>query len=154
MRRSTGWKCRRFTALLVLIAGCGDSAQVEVPLQKTVPVAGTVTFEGKPLVRYLVTFHPTAGGRAAGGITDEQGHFVLGTNEEGDGASPGLSKVTVIWAGPPPEEPGKETVYDNPQAAPKPPVAIPERYHDPATTDVEQMVPEDGAGDLTIDLKM
>src|SRR5947207_5917383 len=103
-------------ALLALsVAGCGNSSDIE----QTVPVSGIVTYQGRPLEGYQVTFIPEDGHRPAVGVTDAAGKFTLGTNNVGDGAPPGKSKVAFVWIAPRIGEPGQETINDNPDKLPK-----------------------------------
>lgn len=83
-------------AAIVLLAGCGGE---KLP---TVPVKGTVTYNGKPLDGADVAFvpkDPEGGGRGASGVTDSQGNFKLQTFLVGDktaaGALPGEYLVSV-----------------------------------------------------------
>ena len=73
---------------LLLISGCGRGT----PL--TMPVKGTVTFQGSPLAEADVAFTPT-GGRPATGRTDTAGQFTLTTFKTNDGAMIGQHTVTV-----------------------------------------------------------
>jgi len=92
-------------ALLALIvlptAGC--SARVADKWRRmmppTHPVSGTVKYKGSPLTAATVVFHPrdglAAARRAAAGLTDSAGRFVLTTVKPGDGAIAGPYLVTV-----------------------------------------------------------
>lgn len=93
-----GWRAWVILCALGLISltGCGGV--------KRIPVAGTVTLDGKPLNGVLVVFSPdsakgnTAPISATGQVTD--GHYELQTNavtraESGPGVPPGWYKVTV-----------------------------------------------------------
>jgi len=73
---------------LLLIIGCGRGT----PL--TMPVKGTVTFQGSPLAEADVAFTPK-GGRPASGRTDAAGRFTLTTFRTNDGAMIGEHTVTV-----------------------------------------------------------
>jgi hypothetical protein len=76
-------------ALAVGAAGCGSG-------NKTVPVKGTVTLDGKPISLALVMFVPgKEGGMMAQGVTDKNGEFELTTYKPNDGALPGDYQVTV-----------------------------------------------------------
>jgi hypothetical protein len=131
-----------------LSAGC-DSADIE----KTVPVSGEVTYQGRPLEGYQVTFMPEGGRRPAVGVTDAAGKFILGTNDVGDGAPPGKSKVAFVWIPPRSGEPGQETINDNPDKLPKPKVKIPAKYSDPEKSGIVQDVPSRGIKDLKYELQ-
>ncbi len=78
------------TVFAAAVVGCGKGRP------KTVPVTGTVTFDGKPVEGASVAFYPAEGGRPATGTTDAQGKFTLTTFESGDGALPGSYNVTVM----------------------------------------------------------
>ncbi len=73
---------------LLVFVGCGDGSGL-------IPVNGTVTLDGKPLVDAAVGFHADAGGVPAVGTTDAEGKFTLSTQKPGDGATPGQNAVTV-----------------------------------------------------------
>lgn len=78
-----------FFALVVAISGCGSGKD------KPVKVSGIVTLEGTPVPGALVTFISVSGGKMATGYTAEDGKFDLTTLTRGDGALPGIYKVTV-----------------------------------------------------------
>src|SRR5262249_31972413 len=134
------------------LSGCGGYGQ-SADLEKVVPVSGTVTYQGKPLEGYQVTFMLTDGRRPATGITDAAGKFTLGTNAVGDGAPPGQSKVAFVWVAPRTGEPGQETIIDNPASMPKPKVKIPDKYGDPEKSGFTQDVPRRGINDLKFSLE-
>jgi hypothetical protein len=139
--------------LFLLAVGCADSNRT-ADIEKVVPVSGTLTFQGKPLEQYRVTFLPTDGRRAAVGITDVAGKFVLGTNDVGDGAPAGKHKVAIVWA--PPASagtPGQEAIVDDLSKLPKPKIKIPDKYGNPETSGLEQEIPAGGVSDLKIDLQ-
>lgn len=80
---------------LVLSAGCAPR------LPPVVPVEGTVTVNGKPLPRAVVTFMPLLDHFGAEtvsvGTTDEKGHFTLTCQVNGlPGAVTGTHVVTVF----------------------------------------------------------
>ena len=141
-------------ALLGLFSGgCGDPLP-RAHIEKVVPVSGTLTFQGKPLEFFQVTFLPTDGRRAAIGVTDAAGKFTMGTNKADDGAPPGTSKVAIVWVGPPAAEAaGQEEIIDDPSKLPKPAVQIPAKYGNPETSGLTQEIPAGGVSDLKIDLK-
>ena len=81
-------------ALLLSSSGCS-------PKLPTVPVTGTVTYNGKPLDGAQVSFvSKEEGGHGASGTTDAQGRFSMQTYLAGQksvaGAMPGDYGVTVI----------------------------------------------------------
>jgi hypothetical protein len=72
----------------VCLLGCGDGRP------KRVHVSGKVLIDGQPLKIGYVQFIPQ-GARPAGGKIDSEGHFALTCFEPGDGAVPGVHRVTV-----------------------------------------------------------
>lgn len=144
-------------------AGCGETAKVTS--EKTVPVTGTVTYNGQPVADATVTFVPetapgeAASGRGAFGRTDAAGKFELMAFNPGDGAVPGTYKVTITKtegetaSGP---ETGADDYVDpaeteTPAAAPK--QLLPAKYGNVASTDQKATVAPEGAQEFTFDLK-
>lgn len=141
------------TGCLVSLLGCSSAPGPKAEVVDVVDVSGILTFQGKPLEGFRVTFMPVNGERPATGLTDASGKFVLGTNAVGDGAVAGQNKVAVVWEGPQVADDGTGTPIDDPSKMPKPPVVIPEKYSNPETSGLLQDVPTDGAADLKIDLQ-
>jgi len=87
----------RHTTLLVTVAlmaayGCGANDG----LGQRYPVSGMVTYKGQPLASGNINFvSEKADGRSASG-TVEAGRYTLTTQTDGDGAMPGMYKVTVV----------------------------------------------------------
>lgn len=134
--------------LFLCVTGC-HKEQTAV-IEKTVPAAGTVTYQGKPLEHYTVTFHPASGARIAAGTTDASGKFTLGTNKSDDGAVAGSHKVAIVYVGPKIEqEPGKEVF----KPVPPPKVPIPEKFTNAETSGVTFDLPEAGNTDIKLELK-
>ena len=73
--------------------GCGSTGG---NLPKTVPAAGVVTLDGKPVDGAQVVLVPSGeGATGAFGVTNTSGHFSLRAYEEKEGAIPGEYKVQV-----------------------------------------------------------
>lgn len=147
-RRAVGFACF-FTSFM----GCTQQVGPVGEVVEVVDASGTVTFQGKPLEGFTVTFMPVSGERPATGISDASGHFKLGTNDAGDGAVAGSNKVAVTWAGPAGFDDLTASPIDNPAEMPKPPVEIPANYSNPETSGIVIEVPASGADDLKIELK-
>lgn len=87
----------RVFAGVLLLAGCGSGVE-KFPL---VAVSGTVTCEGKPVPNAIVFFEPVkSGASAASGkqgfaTTDAEGHFVVSTYSDNDGAVKGKHIIRV-----------------------------------------------------------
>ena len=140
--------------LLIAAAGCGAEPGPKSKIEKVVPVSGKLTYQGKPLEFFQVSFLPSDGRRASVGVTDADGKFTMGTNTIGDGAPPGSVKVAVVFVGPPSTDlPGQEKVIEDPTLLPQPKIKIPAKYNNPETSGLNQNVPDAGLPNLEIDLK-
>jgi hypothetical protein len=82
-----------FSALVVLLAGCGQSEP------KLHPLRGKVAFKGEPVPKAELVFHPQFDGPGwmPVAITSDDGTFEASTKMPGDGVLPGRYKVTVVW---------------------------------------------------------
>jgi hypothetical protein len=133
--------------------GCGDSSGVG----KTVPVAGTVTLDDKPVTATstIVLFKPDAsrGNTSpfeATGTVDGEGNYRLSTKGK-KGAPPGWYKV-VVTATEPREAEAKGPLNHRPG----PKSLLPARYGEAATTTVAIEVvegPASGAYDVKLTSK-
>ncbi len=137
---------------LLLVTGCGETSG-------TVPVKGTIQFEGQPLAKATVTFlAQQSGGRDAHGFTDDRGVFQLSTFGTNDGALPGKYKVTVYV---PQEfdtsipaataEEAQKAMTEGRIKPKSPAVVIPPLYSHPEQTTLTQEVPP--AGEVILNLK-
>ena len=137
---------------IALLIGCSsrDPNRLE-----TVPVSGTVTFNGKPVDNAFVSFVARQENIAANGVTDAQGRFALTTYEDGDGAVIGVHDVSVNKTS------GKAStavvIEDDPAGyAPgitPPPVVtyhIPERYSQPSSSGLKVTVEKGGKNDFPL----
>ncbi len=128
--RGTLTQRRLFCGLaLILVAGCSHGPE------KTYPVEGLVTLDGKPLAGGSVLFDsldPGNSGRryTARGTIDPQGRYRLSTFGRYDGAVAGRHRAVVL--------PDLSQLTDDP-AAPLP-VTVPPRYSALETTDLEYEV--------------
>ncbi|HWE39456.1 MAG TPA: hypothetical protein VG406_23090 [Isosphaeraceae bacterium] len=128
MRRSAA------TSLLVLLAiapcwGCGRGQAAAAPV-KTLPVKGTVRYNGKPVTQGTIKFEPEGPGREATGAIQPDGTFTLSTYEPDDGAVPGPHRVAITGAG----------------------ATVPQKYSNFSSSGVEVEVAPDRS-DYPIDLK-
>jgi hypothetical protein len=94
-RPNSRWIVTMLSMLLAgLLTGCGSSRNPE--WADTVPVSGSVTYNGSPVEGASVTFRPDSSqDRGAVGVTDASGQFRLMTYEPNDGAIPGSFRVTI-----------------------------------------------------------
>ena len=136
---------------VLMLLGCAGDERAHI--EKAVPVSGVLSYQGKPLDQYQVTFIPSDGRRPATGITDAAGKFTMGTNKPGDGAPPGKCTVTVAWVGPQSDDTASQVPIEDPTQMPQPKVKIPAKYSDPTTSGLTQEVPDGGVTDLKIDLQ-
>jgi len=163
----------------VSVAGCGGGAQ----RPKLYAVKGKITVKGQPIAGAQVSFQPAdpkSEARGATGITKEDGSFVLGTYQTGDGAVEGDYKVIVgkteakaaattgpLTPGGPPGAagPGGSSASadyskmmiskgrDNPDAAARSTGEIPAKYSDPNQTDLRAKVGPDSPNEFTFNLE-
>jgi predicted small lipoprotein YifL len=142
------WRVLIACCVLASLAGCGGGGP-DIPLEDTVPVTGTATFQGKPLESYRVYFSNEKN-RTASGVTGADGRFVLGTNNQGDGAPVGTHKVWLMY------EPNVEVAagQETPEASgPPPKVKLPAKYSNPTASGLTAEVPAAGLTDYKLDLK-
>lgn len=137
---------------LPLIIGCQSDPGPVAEVFRVVKASGTLTFEGKPLPGYQVTFTPAGGERVAVGISDAEGRFQLGTNAPGDGAVVGQHKVAIVWVAPVTEDDTAADPIDDPSLLPKPPVKLPAKFSSAETSGLSFEVPSGGVDDLKIEL--
>ena len=122
-------------SLVMHSVGCESDPGPVATEEPSVAASGVVTFKGKPLPGYQVVLMPEGDRRPAMGTTDAEGKFVLGTNEPGDGAPPGKSKVAISWAGPETSvDAVEQSAIDDPAMMPKPAVVIPAKFSNPETS--------------------
>ncbi len=139
-----------FLALPMLV-GCGPEG---LP---TVPVEGTVTVDGSPMEGVTVMFSPSDGsGRAASARTDAEGHYVLTTEINGDGALVGSYKVAISKnvteddglpdEVDPDDEASMDAIYGqlDTRKAQKSNNMIADKFGDPNKSGLEATVAEDG----------
>lgn len=163
---------RRFAAValsLVLLAGCqGGGTTLD-----TVPVTGTVTLSGSPVVGATVTFSPKGeGGRAAFATTDANGQYTLTTVTAGDGAMVGSYGVAIakteqaaaanVQGGAVGEmspeqldavyEAARSEIEGGPDADTGPKELLPVRYKDAATSGLTAEVKDGEDNDFDFDL--
>jgi hypothetical protein len=119
-----------FCALAVAVAavvGCGGNGQLKV-----YPVTGQVLYNGEPLPKVDVAFHPTDPKNVTGypphATTDADGKFSLMTYVKDDGAPAGEYKVAVAFAV---EVAGGDDGADQTK---KISFQVPEKYHKKETT--------------------
>jgi len=78
-------------SLLILI-GCGGGVDDQAA---TVPVEGTIAYNGKAIEGAKVSFWTEKAPKAATGLTDAEGKFTLSMYSLNDGAMVGTHKITV-----------------------------------------------------------
>lgn len=84
-------------AVLALVAGCSEEPS-RVPVYK---VQGRATYNGQPMARAMIGFHPQgSSGARAFAQTTKDGSFQMTTYDSGDGASAGEHIVTIFWPDP------------------------------------------------------
>lgn len=78
---------------ILLLLGCGSSSL------DAIPVTGTVTYRGQPLIGGTVSFHPAGGGqgRPANARINPDGSFAAFTLQSSPGLTPGEYNVSVLY---------------------------------------------------------
>ena len=140
--------------LAVTLSGCGGGAEhPERP--DRVAVSGTVTYQGTPVDKATVSFHPEAAdGKAAFATTDAEGKFVMGTFETHDGVVAGTYQVTVTKM----ESTSTPQVsQDDPNYNPNPPPSVsksllPKKYSEPAKSGLQVSIGTEPVKDLKFEL--
>lgn len=142
----------RFALFLVVaaIVGCAETSG----RQKTVPVSGTVKFEGKAIPSGSLLFVPINPGPSAQANLRPDGTFKAGTYEEADGMIPGEYRIAIS---------GQMTVEDSKARQPDPHEVsskkfqksdeIPERYSDLHKSGLTANIRIGEKNELTFELK-
>jgi hypothetical protein len=129
----------------------------------TVPVAGTVTLNGKPLEGATVNFLSDESNITASGKTDASGKFSVRTfvgTETVDGAVVGTHAISVVKTessgpqmGDPKEMMAQMTTNPAITSEFKSKNVIPEKYGNPTMSGLTVTVPEGGKQDVQLELK-
>jgi hypothetical protein len=149
-----------------ILGGCGKSGPAR---PKAVKATGKVLYKGQPVAGASVAFLGNGEIVPALGRTDNDGRFELTTSESGDGAVPGLHKVTVSKSvsskssssGPTTGVASMESMAkaasERGEKAASPDSAgmslLPEIYSQASTTTLSFEVTTTGPNDFTIELK-
>jgi hypothetical protein len=121
-----------------MAAGCGGGGGSEqLP---TARVSGTLAYEGKPVAKGTIHFHPPKGPTANGVVED--GKFTLSTYGEGDGAIVGKNRVAVQVYEEVPTKDGDTTAKS----------LIPKKYNEADSSGIELEIPPKGLSNLQIEL--
>lgn len=118
--------------MTAVLGGCGGEV-AKGP--RPIPASGKVTYKNQPVEGATVSFLGDGKIPPAMALTDSSGEFVLTTSRSGDGAIPGVHRVTVTKiVGPPAaKSTGSMSMEDAAKAASAPPAAkplsmLPDRY--------------------------
>jgi hypothetical protein len=159
MLYSVGRLCLVILGSLVLVGcGGGDGAK-HVAVFK---VTGTVTFQGNPLPRAIVTFSPKEGQPIAFGTTNDMGEFTLTTYTDGDGAAAGSYGVVVnktVSSGPKTDaghstDPALATVSShNASSSAASGSVVPAAYSDATQTPLNAKVEPSAENEFTFEIK-
>ena len=121
--------------VLSFVAGCGSGVR---PIDGSVPVSGTVTFNGQPLEQGMVRFAPESGGKAQPATGQiKNGKFTMLTTASSPGVVVGKYKVSIISNkpfAPPALKPGTPP---DPKAKFEPESLVPTKYNDIKTSGLE-----------------
>jgi hypothetical protein len=143
--------------VLAAALGCGDSGP------KMAEVSGVVTINGKPYGKAVVSFQPIGTkenpnpGRGSSAYTDENGRFVLKTDDGRNGAVVGKHRVRIMTKGN--DVVGYDPALGSPDGDPNAPAAGKGKEVDPippewnALSTQECDVPAGGRNDANFDIK-
>jgi hypothetical protein len=113
--------------LAMILVGCGRSGPSRVA---TVPVRGSISFQGQPIGGAFVALHPKAPrdfeAPTATAVVQPDGKFAVTTYDAGDGAPEGDYVVTVQW---------RKAIKSGGEFVPGPNL-LPAKYGQPETSDV------------------
>jgi hypothetical protein len=146
----------RFWLLGLLVAACGCGSNAGLP--GMVPIRGEVIYKSKPLTEGegTVVYLPTGGGdmRQATGSLQGDGTFELMTMQPGDGAMKGKYTIVVYCYKPHPSATLSREEYDKQLRAGKLDrgSVIPEKYSNPATSGLSDVVDDSHPGFKRIEL--
>lgn len=144
--------------LITVAVGCSGGAPAG---PKTVRASGKVTYKNIPVEGATVSFLGDGKIAPAIAITDSLGSFVLTTNRSGDGAVPGVHRVTVTKIVAPPSavksNTGTMTMEEAAKAAKEPPPAkplsmLPDRYRSPDSSGLTYTVKQGDKNEFKIEL--
>ena len=133
---------------ILVLAGCAKSGQ------PTIPIEGTVTWNGQPLANAQIAFQPVAAGdkgsaRPAVGRIDDRGQYFVSTFANGDGAMPG--EYTVVVVGRRDQKPVEVLTKADHDAMASP---IPAIYSDASRSPLKASIPAGAKGPLRIDFEL
>ena len=140
---------RRVSFILLVAAGCGGTAEVD--LGPTGTVSGFAMIDGKPLApETQIVFLEPAKGYCASGYLDAGGNYKATSWNDGN-LPVGTYKVTV-QPPPPPELSAEEALSDHGEKS-NPPAEFPEKYREAATSGLEFTIAE-GENTYAIELSL
>jgi hypothetical protein len=131
---------------LIALAGCGSDTS---HLPATVPAAGIVTLDGKPVPNAAVSFVAETGTYHATALTDASGKFQLRAFQEKEGAVPGPYKVEVnqtVLGG------GQDAGTDGELTGLQVNFGLPQKYATVSTSGLTYTIPEGGQTDIKLEL--
>ena len=149
-----------FVPVVMLAASCGSSDKPVEPKLDLVPVTGIVTLDGKPLadadVGLFFDGEPPKGFISSGAKTDSSGKFVVMTGSK-PGTVPGRYKITVsqlrlLDNSPIKLDPSKGIDFEQLRTAGQLKQLLPDRYSDPASTQLSAAVAGGDKNELKLEL--
>lgn len=143
-------------ALSSAAAGCSSGET----FPETVPVTGTVKYQGKPVEGAEVVFATSEeGGRSASGQTDNQGRFSLKTyftpGHQPAGAVPGTYTITVtkLEGGSQPDNPpDMRAMMQSGKVQGLPQNTLPKQYAEAGSSPLKETVKEGETNDFALEL--
>ncbi len=118
-------------SLLSLPAAAGCTGSNGPAPREIVPVQGTLTYRGRPVIEAQLTFRGDDPSEPAFAVTDSSGRFRCMTNDSGEGMPPGDYVITISHSR----------------------GGIPEKYADAGLSPLQITVEEGGENEFPIDLQ-
>jgi hypothetical protein len=157
--------CGLIVVCLLPLLGCSGSDRPELA-----KASGKVTLNGEPVSGASVMYVPATGGRAASGVTDENGVYRMSSYDDPElGVAVGEHRVSVSKIGgdgafalspaaPAPADPNANLVSpiafkdEDPMNPPKIEYLVPHKYGNPESSGLTVTVPADGSDQLNLEL--
>lgn len=142
------------SCLMLLAVGCAPKASVS----GLVPAGGVVTVDGVAMEGVSISFFPVNKGAddiSVGATSESGGKFALGYRNPGEGARPGVYRVTAskqTILNPISQEEASKLSEAGRDHVPQYKYDVPQKYNDAKTSGIEITIPEKGDKNIRLEL--